>query len=212
MNYLTIHQQFGHLGLFSTQDVLKSYPHFDARRLVEWQRKGYIQRVANRWYLFRGTTLDEQLLWWTANRIYQPSYLSLESALSFHGVIPEGVYSMTSVSSRKTQTFHTPLTSFTYRHVKPALYFGYQVLRSPLPNSAVDRPILMAYLEKALLDYCYLNPNLDTVAHFAATRFNAALLRTQLDHAQLQTYLQLFEVNQLTKRIATLYRYIDQYA
>lgn len=212
MNYLTIHQQFGHLGLFSTQDVLKFHPHFDARRLVEWQRKGYIQRVANRWYLFRDTTRDEQLLWWTANRIYQPSYLSLETALSFYGMIPEGVYAMTSVSSRKTQTFHTPLTSFTYRHLKPALYFGYQVVRSPMSNSGVDRPILLAHLEKALLDYCYLNPTVDTVAHFAAMRLNATLLRTQLDHSQLQTYLQLFQVKSLTKRITTLYQYIDQYA
>lgn len=49
-----------------------------------------------------------------ANRIYQLSYLSLETALSFYSVIPEGVYALTSVSSRKTQTMHTPVASFIY--------------------------------------------------------------------------------------------------
>jgi predicted transcriptional regulator of viral defense system len=211
MNYITVHQQFGHLGLFSTQEVIKRFPTFDARRLVEWQQKGYIQRVANRWYLFRETPVDETLLWWTANRLYQPSYLSLETALSFYGLIPEGVYALTSVSSRKTQTFQTPLASFAYRHLKPTCYFGYQVVRPPT-GSGPDRPVLMAYLEKALLDFCYLNPHLATVDDFAAMRLNASLLRTQLDHRRLQTYLNLFGVQQLTHRITVLHQYIDHYA
>ncbi len=212
MNYLTIQQQFSHLGLFSTHDVLKCYPTFDPRRLVEWQQKDYIQRLANRWYLFRETSIDENLLWFTANRIYQPSYLSLETALSFYGMIPEGVYALTSVSSRKTHTIHTPVASFSYRHLKPTRYFGYQVLRASTPSSGVDRPVLMAYLEKALLDYCYLNTHLTDIEDFAAMRLNASLLQTQLDRRRLQTYLDLFGVNQLTRRIRVLYEYIDQYA
>lgn len=212
MNYITIQQQFGHLGLFSTQEVHKRFPAFDDRRLVEWQHKQYIQRVANRWYLFRDTPLDENLLWWTANRIYQPSYLSLETALSFYGMIPEGVYAFTSVSSRKTQTIHTHLASFAYRHIKPTRYFGYQVLRSSTTGPGIDRPVLMAYLEKALLDYCYLNPHLSNMEDFAAMRLNATLLRNQLNYRRLHDYQKLFGVKQLSHRIQVLLQYIDQYA
>lgn len=173
--------------------------------------KNYIQRVANRWYLFRETPLDEHLLWFTANRIYQPSYLSLETALSFYNLIPEGVYTLTSVTARKTQTIHTPVVSCIYRHLKPGCYFGYQVLRAATVTSP-DRPVLMAYLEKALLDYCYLNTRLTTVDDFAAMRLNATLLRTQIDHGRLQTYLDPFAVKQLTTRIGVLLDCIDQYA
>lgn len=210
MNYLTILQYFGPQGLFSTQEIHKRFPRFDDRRLVEWQKKDYIQRVANRWYLFNKIPRDEPLLWWTANRIYQPSYLSLETALSYYGLIPEGVYALTSVSSRKTKTLNTAIGSFTYRHLKPNRYFGYQVLRPT--GSTTDRPVLMAYLEKALLDYLYLNTHLNSIDDFAALRLNATLLRNQLDHQRLRTYLNLFGVRQLTRRIAVLHQYIDSYA
>ena len=210
MNYITIQQQFGDVGLFSTQEVHKRYPAFDDRRLVEWQQKNYIQRVANRWYLFLDTPLDEHLLWWTANRIYQPSYLSLETALSYYGLIPEGVYALTSITSRKTKILNTAVGSFTYRHLKPNRYFGYRVLRPT--GSATDRPVLMAYLEKALLDYLYLNTHLNSIDDFAALRLNATLLRDQLDRQRLRTYLDLFGMRQLTRRVAVLHQYIDSYA
>ncbi len=210
MNYLTIQQQFAPQGLFSTQEVLKLYPTFDTRRLVEWQQKNYIQRVANRWYLFRNTPLDEHLLWWTANRLYQPSYLSLETALSYHGLIPEGVYALTSVGSRKTQTLNTSIGSFSYRHLKPRLFFGYQVLRQTSP--ALNRPVLMAYPEKALLDYCYLNTHLNALDDFVALRLNATHLHHHLDRDRLRTYTALFGVGQLTRRMAVLQQYIDRYA
>ena len=212
MNYTTFYQQFAPQGLFSTQEIQKAFPHFDGRRLVEWQQKGYLQRVINRWYVFTETPLNANLIGWVANRIYQPAYLSLETALSFYNLIPEGVYAMTSVATRKTQTFHTHLGSFTYQHIKPACFFGYQVLRSLNSGEPTDRPVLMAYQEKALLDYCYLHPRLATVDDFAAMRLNATLLKESLDHKRLRAYLPLFHNKQLTQRIDTLIRYIDFYA
>ena len=41
-----------------------------------------------------------------ANKIYSPSYISLETALSYYGLIPESVYALTSVSTRKTISFN----------------------------------------------------------------------------------------------------------
>ncbi|RIV27358.1 hypothetical protein DYU11_03330 [Fibrisoma montanum] len=215
MNYVLFQQNVGQQGLFSVQDVRKRFPRFDTRRLVEWQQKGYIQRIVNQWYMFRTTTLAEETLWWTANRIYQPSYLSLETALSFYGLIPEGVYVFTSISSRKTQTFTTPVGTFLYRHVKPAFFFGYQVMRTAATAAAgslPDRPVLMANVEKTILDYCYLNPHLRTVDDFAATRLNTSQLRHQLNRQRLQTYTDLVGGKQLSHRIAVFRQYIDHYA
>ena len=53
-----------------------------------------------------------------ANMIYGPSYISLESALSFHGWIPEAVHSVSSVSLGRAKTFETPLGFFDYIQVR----------------------------------------------------------------------------------------------
>ncbi len=70
----------------------------------------------------------------------------------------------------------------------------------------------MAHLEKALLDYCYLDPRLTTVEDFAAMRLNATLLRQQLDQERMRTYLSLFNSKQLSHRVSVLHHYIDAYA
>lgn len=198
MNYLALRTQFAWQGVVSVAEILRAFPHFDRRRLVEWQQRGYVQRVVNRWYHFTEVPVEEHLLWWTANRIYQPAYLSLETALSYHGLIPEGVYSLTSVTTRKTQIYTTPLGHFSYQQLKPALYFGYEVLRP------AGRPILMANMEKALLDYCYLHPHLTTAADFEALRLNADVLLARLDRRRLATYQALFHHTRLNQRIRVL--------
>jgi predicted transcriptional regulator of viral defense system len=52
-----------------------------------------------------------------AGMLYPPSYVSLETALSYHGLIPEAVYQVASVSNRRTQRFQTPFGSFVYLRV-----------------------------------------------------------------------------------------------
>lgn len=53
-----------------------------------------------------------------ANLIYGPSYISMETALAFHGWIPEAVHSVTSVSLGRARTFDTPLGFFDYVQVR----------------------------------------------------------------------------------------------
>jgi predicted transcriptional regulator of viral defense system len=47
--------------------------------------------------------MDEMVLFMVANKIYEPSYVSLESALAYYKIIPETVLGVTSISSRKTK-------------------------------------------------------------------------------------------------------------
>ena len=99
MNYITFRNRFNHYKIFSVNDIKKSFIDFDSRRLVEWQEKGYIRKVINRWYVFSDIEVDDNMRFWIANRIYQPSYVSLESALSYYNLIPEAVYTTTSLTS-----------------------------------------------------------------------------------------------------------------
>src|SRR5690606_22192554 len=57
-----------------------------------------------------------------ANHLYGPSYISLESALSYYGLIPERVYNVRSVTAKRARKYSTPLGAFEYRTV-PADYF-----------------------------------------------------------------------------------------
>ena len=84
-----------------------------------------------------------------ANKIYAPSYVSLEYALSFHKVIPETVYVITSVTTRATREFAVSDIVYRYNKIRKDLFFGYQPVEK---NNAL---VLMATPEKALVDYLY---------------------------------------------------------
>lgn len=87
-----------------------------------------------------------------ANTIYGPSYLSLQFALAHHGLIPEGVAEITSVSLGRTKRFDTPVGRFSYRAV-PERAFWIGVDRIDLEHGGA---CLMATPEKALADMLYL--------------------------------------------------------
>lgn len=86
-----------------------------------------------------------------AQAIYGPSYISLESALSFHGWIPEAVYTTNSVSGRRSKDFDTPIGFFSFRRVPIHLF--YDLVRRIESDNTV---FLIAEPWKALADYIYV--------------------------------------------------------
>jgi len=84
-----------------------------------------------------------------AQRIYGPSYVSLETALSYHGWIPEAVYAITSTSLDRSREFSTPLGHFSFTRV-PQKTFYTQVTRVEKGAG-----LLLATPLKALADYVY---------------------------------------------------------
>ncbi len=88
-----------------------------------------------------------------ANQIYGPSCISLEYALAFHGLIPERVETITSVTPKRDKQFQTPIGRFTYR------FLGQEKYPLGIEQVWIDKshPALMASPEKALCDYIALN-------------------------------------------------------
>ncbi len=84
-----------------------------------------------------------------ANRLYEPSYISLDSALAFHGIIPETIYSISSVTTQTTRQFQVASISYDYCRIKKEVFTGYK------PISHQNHTIWMAEPEKALADYIY---------------------------------------------------------
>ncbi len=203
MTYTLFRERLHWLKLFSLTDIRKAFPSFDSRRLVEWQSKGYIKKVINRWYIFADVSAEERLLLWTSNRIYHPSYISMETALSYYGLIPEAVYTTTAVGTLKTKSFDTPLGAFSYRHLKPALFFGYRLL------DWKGFPIKMAEPEKVILDYFYLNPQLNQKEDWQGLRLHQEALHERINLPRLEEYLTLFHTKALDKRVSQFLQYVE---
>lgn len=83
-----------------------------------------------------------------ANHILGPSYVSLESALSYYGFIPERVYAITSITIKATRKFETPMGVFSYIRL-PLPYYSFGIQQSKLSD---QQYAMMASPEKALCD------------------------------------------------------------
>ena len=203
MNFLTFSSYLGDLPVISTAEIDKRFPGFERENLLNWQKKGCLVRVRNGWYsLSRGINTLEQA-YFVANKIYAPSYLSLQSAFAHYGWIPEGVFSFTSISTRKTMHFDTPKGRFSYASLKPARFFGYRIITYD------GFGIKMAEPEKALLDFLYFHPKATTEADFESYRFNLLQMQTDLNTKQLEDYQSLFASSTLDKRLSVIKKMID---
>lgn len=85
-----------------------------------------------------------------ANKLYQPSYISFETALSHYNIIPETVYVVTSATPKRSKEFVVQNSVFKYHKIRKKIFFGYR------PQKIKRKTIFIAEKEKALLDYIYL--------------------------------------------------------
>jgi len=126
-----------------------------------------------------------------ANHILGPSYVSLETALSHYGLIPERVYEIASMTTQAPRKFNTPLGSFTYTRLSLPYYaFG---LRSE--KLADDQYAMVASPEKALFDKIITTSGLLFRSRKAAKEFllenmrmNEVVLR-QLNTKEMTTWI-----------------------
>ena len=89
------------LGIFSIAQIETVYPGLDKRRLFEWQSRGYIIKIRKQWYCLPEFLKEPSSYWLIANLVHSPSYISLETALAYYGILPEGVFMTTSVTTNR---------------------------------------------------------------------------------------------------------------
>ena len=196
MHYIELKDKLKDFTVFSLADIRKIERAFQRRRLSEWQDKGYIKKIINGYYIFSDLKVDEKAIFEIANRIYEPSYVSFEMALSRYGLIPESIYSITSASTRRTRAFRTKIVNFTYKTIKPGLFFGYMI------SEEGGKRYKIASREKALLDYFYLNPSIKKAADFESMRINKDIFRKTVNKKKLLEYLRRFNNKALAKRVS----------
>lgn len=202
MKYLELKENFRDFILFSISDILKIDADFHAQRLSEWQEKGYIKKIAKGYYLFSDTKINESVLFIIANKLYAPSYISLEMALSFYTIIPESVYTVTSITSRRTKSLKTDIGQFSYASIKPDLFFGYRLESFGQHNFRIAEP------EKALLDFFYNNPLINDTNSFYELRINRDSFLEKVSISKLNGYLKLFKNKSLELRIMKFIEFV----
>lgn len=140
-------------NIFSVLDVQKYFPGESAStvktQLSRFAARGLIVSIRRGLYCFDPKAVDEFVL---AHLLYQPSYISAESALHYYGIIPDIPQAVTSVTVTTSKSIKSSLGLFLYSKVKREIFFGYSAISSP--DSAYSFNI--AQKEKALLDYLYL--------------------------------------------------------
>lgn len=202
MHYMDFQKTFKGFSVFSLADIRQAYPEFDRRRLNEWQEKNYIKKIIKGYYLFSDTAIDEKVVFEIANRIYSPSYISFEMALSYYGLIPESVYGFTSASTRKTSHFATPVGEFFYRTIHPKLFFGFEIVKNNGKSFKIASP------EKAFLDIFYIKTGLCDTVDFDGLRVDPAVFRKLVKRNKMNVYLASYREKSLKHRVDNFWRYI----
>lgn len=110
------------------------------------KKEGYVIHLRRGLYQLYNDKLPDLYI---ANKLYEPSYVSLDFALSYHNVIPETVYEITSVTTKATRRFNVLGKLFTYRHLKKEAFTGY------FPTREKELTFLIAEPEKAFVDLNY---------------------------------------------------------
>ena len=187
---------------FNLNDIYKIDPDFHRAQLSDWVSRGYIKPLAGGYYILANMQIDDSLLYMLANLIYEPSYISRESALAYYQVIPESVLGVTCTSSRKTRRFETQWGILSYRSIKSNLMFGYKVIEK---NQTIKFKI--AKLEKAVLDYLYWNPDLQSEDDLQELRWNQELISSLNDSPLFWKYLKIFNNKTLCQRVKILMEY-----
>jgi predicted transcriptional regulator of viral defense system len=179
------------LRIFSLQDIVNLFP--DAHlatlknNLVTWVDKGYIERLKRDLYAcaapFWGSELPDL---YVANKLYTPSYISLETALSLYSIIPEIAVQATSVTTRPSREFKNRFGLFIYRTCKKRAFTGYRMV------AYEGYKVLIADREKALVDFLYVKRSYGRAVDFADERFDDAVLK-ELDWTKAEEYARLFD-------------------
>ncbi len=147
------------LKVFTTEQIKQLFnvsANTAHKMLMRWKTYGVIKALQRNLYVLARTELTD---YETANQLVSPSYVSLETALNYYGILPQFPYVITSVTTRKSRQVVCQNTGtskeFDYAKISLDLFWGYEKR-----NGA-----LLASPEKALIDLLYLASKKLRTAH-----------------------------------------------
>jgi predicted transcriptional regulator of viral defense system len=153
------------------------------RQVADWVRAGKVIQLRRGLYTVAPPYQSEHPhSYLIANHMVRGSYVSLHAALSYYDLIPEHVAVVTNVTTGRPGVWQNPYGHFSYQHIQPALFFGFEYRQVTRTQWAY-----MATPEKALLDLIYLTPQADSEAYIRALRLQNL---DQLNIEQLAVFVE----------------------
>jgi len=137
-----------------------------------------------------------------ANSLKLPSYVSLQSALSWYGLIPEFTPAVTSVTTARPQIIETPIGRYEYRHISKDLFRGYQ--QSELSEKQVA---FIALPEKALLDLVYFTAGGDRIEFLEELRLQNL---EKLNKGVLENFAEKSKKFKLQRAVSNIEKIIER--
>jgi predicted transcriptional regulator of viral defense system len=181
MYFQQVVQQLANLHLFESGHLYAGAdnPQQVQRQLADWVRVGKIVQLRRGLYTVAPPYRSEHPHSYViANHLVRGSYISLHTALSYFDLIPEYVAVVTSVTTGRPGTWRNLYGHFSYQHIQPALFFGFQYRQVTKTQWAY-----VATPEKALLDLIYLTPDADSADYIRELRLQNL---DQLDTGRLR--------------------------
>jgi hypothetical protein len=173
----------------------------DKREVIRVKRDLYI--VGD---LYRNTGVSQELL---ANLLYGPSYISMDYALSFYGLIPERVYEVTSMTTKLHKEYETPFGRFSY--IKSSKFL-YPIGITSAQNSDSSM-YMIATKEKALCDKLVYTKNIHITSLKGLREYLEDDLRLEMHHLQ-EFHLDILKASmQCGKKmnmLLKLYKFIEK--
>lgn len=172
--------------------ALQDQPRLLNLQLHQWMKSGEIIQLKRGLYMFADATRNIPEI---AGTLYSPCYFSLEYALNFYNIIPEAVFGYTLVTPKPTRTFDTFSGRFYYHTIKKSAFTGF------------DPETLMAYKEKALVDYFYLNSSKLVTSDEFWRESRLEVKETEVNFTEVFKYAKLFGVKKLIYLLKSLENY-----
>ncbi len=196
---LTVEERLKSLGLtvFTPQefrDIFSVSANTASAFIKNNVTSGLLIKLRNSFYLIKDSHPSHLFI---ANRLCSPSYISLETALSHYGIIPEVVYTTTSITTKIPREYETPIGTFSYQCIKKEAYAGYSL------QEIDGRKVFIAEAEKALADHLYF-------VDLKRVSLNDRLELRSINQAGLVRWANLFQRPGLLKLVDKIYAEYQQ--
>jgi predicted transcriptional regulator of viral defense system len=145
------------------------------KMLMRWKKYGVINALQRNSYVLTRVEVNDYEI---ANQLVSPSYISLETALNYYGVLPQFPYTITSVTTRKSHKNICQNKEFEYAKISLDLFWGYEK-----QNDA-----LIASPEKAVIDTLYLVSKGLRTAHMEEWDLTGLNRKTLMEYTKKVSY------------------------
>ena len=194
MNFSRFQTELRPLLVFTSRDIHKVDPGFNPVNLNNWQKNGYIIKLGKGLYTFADHNVDKKLLYFAANKIIDPSYISCESALSFYGIL-RIEDPIVSVNPIKSYTYKSQYGGYKFHKTKPELMNNYDLIQYN------QHYFKIATVEKAIVDFFFFNPKYQTRNQIEKIPFDKERLNNTADEQEILRIATEYKNELLARRI-----------